>query len=80
MSEPAPEDPPEDPPDLEAILRQSLGIGEETDQAIAAMAVIHAQWRKAWRETGEFTDAEGFELIRVMVATATGGLRSLGLS
>lgn len=80
MSEPPPEHEPAEPPDLEAILHASLGIGDGADRAITALAAIHAQWRTAWRETGQFTDEETFELVRILVAASAGGLRSLALS
>jgi hypothetical protein len=76
MSE-QPEDREEIPPDLEEILRRAQGITPDMDGAIRAMAAVHAQWRQAWRETGEFTDEEAFELVRLLVAASAGGIRSL---
>jgi hypothetical protein len=67
-----------DSPDLEEILRASQGITPDTDGAMRAMATLHAMWRRAWRDTGEFTEEETFELVRIMVASASGGIRSLG--
>lgn len=68
------------PPDLEAILRASQGMGgPDVDSAIRAMASVHAQWRDAWTETGRFTELETFELVRIIVATSSGGCRCLNL-
>ena len=77
MSE-QPEDREDVPPDLESIYRASQGITPDMDGAIRAMASVHAQWRAAWRETGEFSDEETFELVRLLVASSAGGIRSLG--
>jgi hypothetical protein len=66
-----------EPPDLESLYRMAQGIMPEHDQMIETMAAIHARWRKAWRETGEFSDAESFELARIIVAGMTGAIRSL---
>jgi hypothetical protein len=71
-----PEPPPEGP-DLEEILRISQGITPDMDAAVLAMAAIHAQWRKAWVETGGFTEQESFELVRILVASSAGAIRSL---
>lgn len=64
-------------PDLEEILRLSQGIVPEHDRAIEALAAIHARWRRAWRDTDEFTDAETFELVRILVASSAGAIRAL---
>ena len=86
MSELPPEPDPNDrlnrpgePPDLEEILRRSQGITPDTDQAVEFLAALHARWRRAWRDTGEFSDDESFELARILVAVSAGGLRQLGL-
>lgn len=65
-------------PDLEAILRASQGITDGMDTGITALAAVHALWRRAWRDTGAFTDEETFELVRILVAASSGGIRSLG--
>ena len=64
-------------PDLEALLRLSQGITPDTDEAIEALAALHGRWYKAWVETGIFTEYQAFELVRILVAGATGSLRSL---
>jgi hypothetical protein len=68
----------EDTPDLEAILRISQGITPDMDTSITTLATVHARWRKAWSDTGAFSDEESFELVRVLVAASAGGVRSLG--
>lgn len=68
------------PPDLEELLRRSQGIADEHDHAIEILAAVHARWYRAWTETGGFSQEQAFELVRIMVATAMGGLRALGLS
>jgi hypothetical protein len=70
---------PDSGPDLEAILRASQGITADMDGAIRAMTAVHAQWRRAWTETGAFNDLEAFELVRIMVAASAGGVRCLNL-
>jgi hypothetical protein len=65
-------------PDLEAILAASQGIGPDTPGAISAMTTVHSMWRRAWAETGAFSDEESFELVRILVAASAGGLRALG--
>jgi len=67
-------------PGLEELLRASQGITPDMTGAISAMASVHAQWRQAWADTGKFTDEETFELVRLLVASSAGGIRSLGLS
>jgi hypothetical protein len=71
---------PEEPevPDLETILRASQGISPDMGGAIQAMAQIHADWRQAWEATGRFSSEEAFELVRILVASSAGGIRSLG--
>lgn len=64
-------------PDLETILRMSQGITPDFSGAIRSMAGIHAEWRQAWAETGQFSEAETFELVRILVATSAGGISSL---
>ena len=65
-------------PDLEEILRASQGITPDMDGAITSLAAVHAQWRRAWADTGTFTDEETFELVRILVAASAGAIRSLG--
>lgn len=67
-------------PDLEAILREAQGLTPDISAGIRGLAAIHAEWRQSWLDTGKFSEQESFELIRVLVATAAGGIRSLGLS
>ena len=67
------------PPDLESIFRASQGFGPDVDGAIRTMASIHAQWRAAWTETGKFSEQESFELVRIIVASSSGGVRCLNL-
>ena len=64
-------------PDLEAILRASQGITPDMDTSITALAAVHARWRTAWTDTGKFSDEEAFELVRILVAASSGGIRSL---
>ena len=49
----------------------------EHDQVIETMATIHARWRRAWRDTDEFSDEEAFELVRILVASSAGAIRAL---
>jgi hypothetical protein len=65
------------PENLEEILRASQGITPDMSGAVRAMAETHAMWRQAWTDTGRFSDDEAFELVRIIVATSAGGLRSL---
>lgn len=67
----------EDAPDLEAILRASQGIRPDFLALAGQMAQVHAEWRKAWMATGVFSDDEAFELVRILVASSAGGIRSL---
>ena len=62
---------------LEQILQQLQGIDPGAPGMIASMASVHAMWMQAWLDTEKFTREEAFELVRILVATSTGGLRSL---
>jgi len=64
-------------PDLESLLHMAQGLDPEGLSAIDAMATIHSRWRRAWAETGAFTDEETFRLVVILVAVSAGGLRSL---
>lgn len=64
-------------PDLEAILRDIHGISPDMGDALRAMAQLHADWRQAWTDTGQFSAEEAFELVRLLVVTSAGGLRAL---
>jgi hypothetical protein len=79
-----PEDPDPQPggqvPDLEALLHQAQGITPDFLGSVSAMAEMHAQWRRAWQETGAFTEQETFEMTCILVCVSAGGLRSLRLS
>jgi hypothetical protein len=75
--EPEPE-PADDIPGLEDILRASQGIGPDFLAMAGQLASIHAEWRKAWENTGVFDHSESFELVRILVASSAGGIRFLG--
>lgn len=66
------------PPDLEDILRASQGIAPDFLSMAGQLATIHAEWRKAWEATGQFSSEEAFELVRILVASSAGGIRALG--